>query len=201
MITDDQLLTNWVQHGDRNAGGELINRHFCRVRRFFATKVDASAVEDLVQRTFAGCIERIGAFRGEGTFSAYIFSIARRQLCRHLRDRTRDTQRFDGSVGASSIRASTRSPSSVVGRSEREDLVLQALRSLPLEGQTVLELHYWEGLSGPEIATVLGVQPGAVRVRLHRARKALQSTLVSLAGRPHSLANVEDAARALGVRI
>lgn len=200
MITDDELLRRWVHLGSREAGGELINRYFCRVRRFFASKVDASAVEDLVQRTFAGCIERIGAFRGEASFTSYIFSIARRQLCRHLRDRTRDTKRFDPSVGASSIRAATRSPSSLVGRAECGDLVMQALRSLPLEGQTILELHYWECLSGPEIAAVLGIQPGAVRVRLHRARKALGTTLIALAGRPHSIADVEHAARALGVR-
>lgn len=200
MITDAELLTRWVQNKDRAAGNELIARYFGRIRRFFASKVDSSTVEDLVQRTFAGCVERIYAFRGDASFTSYIFSIARRQLYRYLRDRARDARRFDGSIGASSIRALSRSPSSIVAGVESGDMVLEALKSLPLEAQMILELHYWECLTGPEIAEVLDAQPGAIRVRLHRARKALREALVSLAGRPHSAADVEHAARALGIR-
>ncbi|MBL8943692.1 MAG: sigma-70 region 4 domain-containing protein, partial [Myxococcales bacterium] len=44
--------------------------------------------------------------------------------------------------------------------------------------QTLLELHYWEGLDAPEIAVALDVRPGTVRARLMRARQQLRALMV-----------------------
>ncbi len=67
-----------------------------------------------------------------------------------------------------------------------------ALRSLSIEFQMVLELTYWEDLSGAEIAVVLGVSPHTVRSRLSRARAALRSVL-----RPNEVTNASITPAAL----
>src|SRR5690606_23818670 len=52
-----------------------------------------------------------------------------------------------------------------------------ALARLTPTDREVIQLSIWEGLSAPEVATVLGVPPATVRTRLHRARRRLRSLL------------------------
>ncbi len=132
-----------------------------------------------------------------------MFSIARRQLYKYLRNRSRDRLRHEIDMGVSSIHALGQSPSSIIGTQEREGLVLQALRRVSVEHQTMLELHYWEHMPAPEIAEVLEIQPGAVRVRLHRARRALEDALreVVVPTTTDEDFDVHEVARALGQKV
>ena len=143
MTPDPELLRRW-RAGDREAGNELLTRHFGSVRRFFASKVAGADVEDLVQRTFAGCVEAAERFRGDARFSTFLFSIARRQLYRHFRDSARDGARTEPDLSLSSVLELGQSPSSIVAGAEMEALLLQALQRVPVDQQTMLELHYWE---------------------------------------------------------
>ena len=56
---------------------------------------------------------------------------------------------------------------------EEQRLLLEALRRIPLDLQIAIELHYWEGMSGPDLAQVLDIPEGTVRSRLRRAREPL----------------------------
>lgn len=130
-------------------------------------------------------------------------SIARKQLYKHFRNLTRDRKRQDLDLGVSSIRALDQSPSSVIAAQEREGLVLEALQRVSVEYQTILELHYWECLSASDIAQVIDIKPGTVRVRLHRARRALHEMFGELV-QPQDDdegMNVDAIARALGRKV
>ena len=62
--------------------------------------------------------------------------------------------------------------------------MLEGLRRIPLDYQVALELFFWEHLTGPEIAQVLGVPEGTVRTRLRRGRLALEEQVKLLAASP-----------------
>jgi RNA polymerase sigma-70 factor (ECF subfamily) len=198
--TDQELLDRW-RGGDNVAGNELLSRYFGPVRRFFATKISGDDVKDLVQRTFAGCVEGAQRFRGDGSFRAFILAIARRQLYKYLRDKSRHNAREDADLSVSSVVALGQSPSSVIAAEQREALLLQALQRIPVEQQTLLELHYWERLPAAELAQVLDIEPGAVRVRLHRARRAVEKVLSELVGPHGEPVDVETTARVLGLAV
>ena len=66
------------------------------------------------------------------------------------------------------------SVASVAGTSDQRVSVLRALQRLPVPQRQVLVLRYWERLSEAEIADVLGVSPGTVKSRAHRALAALR---------------------------
>jgi len=172
--TDLELLTGW-RAGDGAAGQALFARHFRKVHRFFATKCPGD-IDELVQRTFLACMRAKEQFRGESLFSTYLFAIARREV-RHWYDELhRDVARFDFEV--SSIAALCPSArTQIAGREERVRLV-RALQSLPVEQQTLLELHYWEGVGIAELAEVFEAPPVTIRSRLHRARNALREQLM-----------------------
>ena len=54
---------------------------------------------------------------------------------------------------------------------------LEALAALPDDQREALLLITWDGLSPDEAATILGIRSGALRVRVHRARKALDPSI------------------------
>ena len=58
-------------------------------------------------------------------------------------------------------------------------LIVKALSSLPDSEREVIMLRAIEGFSGDEIALILGISHGTVRVRLHRARARIEKTLGS----------------------
>jgi len=184
---DLALFTRW-RAGDNGAGGALIKRYFAALHRFFSTKARGHE-EDLIQCTFAACVEARDAFRGEATFRTYLFKLARFQLFTHYRKVYRHG---DIDFTTTSIHDLGTSPSGQLLRREERELLERALQLLPVDQQIALELTYWEALSAPEIAEVLGIPENTVYSRLRRAKEHLREALAQLTTRPverdHALA-------------
>lgn len=198
---DFGLLRAW-QGGDKLAGNRLVRRHFSSVYRFFRTKF-GEGVDDLTQQTFLGLVEAHGRYRGTGTFKAYLFGIARRQLLLALRKKSRAGNVFSpAEVSMSAVAGdSMLSPGRAVAQRQEQRLLLAALRTLPVDFQIVVELHYWEGMTVREIAEVVEVAPGTVKSRLSRARGMLERKIEQLAaqgGGTNSTMLDEDLEASLG---
>lgn len=173
--SDTDLLMRW-RGGESAAGERLFARHFARVERFFVNKVDPDHVADLVQETFVACVEGRDRIRDGGRFRSYLLGIAHNVLRGFLR------RKYSASIDSldHSIASLSQSPSSVLAKQDDQRLLLEALRSLPVRYQVVLELHYWEDLGTADIAEVLAVPQGTARSRLRRAREALEAALARL---------------------
>ncbi|MCH9682120.1 MAG: sigma-70 family RNA polymerase sigma factor [Deltaproteobacteria bacterium] len=194
---DFELLAQW-RDGDKAAGNALFQRHFKAMRRFFRNKVGPEEVEDLIQRTFLACVESRDRFRGDSTFRTYLYVVARNELFRHIRKRARDEVRAGLDFTVSSLFDLGLSPSKVVAKQQEEELVLEALRRIPVDQQILLELYYWEQVPGPELARVLEVAPATVRTRLFRARDALRKQMEKMAASPALLEDLEASVQAVG---
>lgn len=176
MGTDIELLDAWCT-GDNLAGDALIRRYFETVCRFFRSKLGEDT-EDLVQRTFQICTVRRRDLAQDGSFRGFLFGVARNLLLDHLRRRYRRGEHDD--VHMHSLRDLGTTPSEAVARNERERLIQEALRRIPLEQRMLLELAHWEGLTGREIAQALEIGENTVRSRLSRARAALREEIEQL---------------------
>ena len=172
MDLDLQLLGAW-REGDREAGDRLLRKYAGSLRRFFHNKVDRE-VDDLVQRTFLDCTKAKETFEGRASFRTLLFVLARRQLIRFYE---RAGRHDVADIEALSVEDLGTSPSRIVAREQEHTLLLAALRRIPLELQTAVELHYWEGLTTAELAEVLEIPQGTVKSRLRRAREALAEQL------------------------
>jgi RNA polymerase sigma factor (sigma-70 family) len=175
--TDIELVDAW-RTGDAEAGQALFQRHFDSIYGFFETKCEADA-DELVQSTFLACLRARDQFRKESSFRTYLFTIARHELYRVLRGRQRDGARLDFEL--SSIAELVSTPATRIARNQEHRRLLEVLRQLPVEQQTLLELHYWEDMDIAALADVFEMPQATIRTRLHRARKALRERMADTA--------------------
>ncbi len=122
------------------------------------------------------CIKARGAFEGRSTVRTYLFGIARRRLLMYWRARRRKPG-VALDFNAVSLEDLGVSPSSLAHARGQRRRLLRALQAIALEHQIVLELRYWEGMSAPSIAAVLGVAEITARRRLRRAHAALSERI------------------------
>lgn len=192
MRTDDATLLRRWRDGDNRSGHELFERYYALVARFFSNKVMSDRA-DLVQATFAACLEKVDQLREATSFRSFLFGIARFELLHHYRRKSRRETEFD--AADLSVCDLDPSPSGLIAEHQEQRLLLEALRRIPLELQIVLELSYWERLTAIEIAEVLEIPEGTVKSRIRRARERLDMTLGELTDSPRllesTMANLE----------
>jgi RNA polymerase sigma-70 factor (ECF subfamily) len=123
---------------------------------------DRALAEDLAQETFLKAFTGALGYRGEASVRTWLFTIARNTLISHQR-RSRPLE-----VGIDDAEVAVRTDPDVrLG-------VAETLAALPLQHREVLVLCDLLGFSPLEAAELTGVTPNALRVRLHRARRAFR---------------------------
>ncbi len=175
---DLDLLEAW-RAGDKKAADQILVKYYGLVRRAIVTKVPPDAVDDLVQEVIAALIARRDAFRTDATFRTYVLSITRNVVCDYFRRRARRPVEHVA-VFDSSVRDLGAGPTTLLLRHENQRLLLEALRSISMDDQFILELHYWEKMTGPELAQVFEIGEPAIRGRLRRAKERLEAKLHEL---------------------
>ncbi len=201
MGDDLELLAAW-RAGDRVAGEQLLARHFDAVCRFFHNKVGDDA-PDLIQLTFLALCEGRERFRGDAPFRSYMLGTARNVLLAHFRRKRKQAERYDPlEFSVVDMQASF---TSQVARRREEQILLQALRSLPLDLQIVFELYHLEGLTAGELAAMHGISEPGMYGRLRKARlltiAACERLAESPALRKSTVDRLDDWARELRGRL
>jgi len=185
--SDVELLGKW-RDGNTDAGNELLRRHLSTIYQFFRKKVN-DGIDDLVQQTMLGCVQGCESFRLEASFRTYLFAIARNVLHRYFDRRTRELARIDH--GAMNVTDPGESPSDVVAARMEQRRLGVALRRLPISDQIILELYYWESMTGSELAAVLGLPEPAIRSRLRRALVRLRTVVAGLPPTGHEIQSID----------
>lgn len=173
---DLSLLQAW-REGDDDAGNRLFERYFVLVSNFFEARVRDSA-EDLVQQTFLACLSPGANFRGDSTFRSYLLAAARRKLMDHFRTKQRKHAPLDFQT---TTLADLGTPlSSQLARRQEHRILIEALRSIPVDQQIAIDLFYFQDLSAAEVAVVIEVPEGTVRSRLRRGLDSLRERINAL---------------------
>jgi RNA polymerase sigma-70 factor (ECF subfamily) len=173
MVQDLELLDEW-RAGNRAAGETLLANCYPVLYRFFANKVSAE-VDDLVQLTMVALSNNCDKFENRCSFRSYVLSIARFQLYEYIRKRNRTNAHLEyDTVTAFDL---SPSPSTLAVARAEQQILLEALRRIPLNFQIALELHYWEDLTGPELAEALGVPLDTAYSRVRKARELVKKQL------------------------
>jgi RNA polymerase sigma-70 factor, ECF subfamily len=144
----------------------LYDRYFDRVFGYVRLRVrDRAACEDATSQVFTNALARIGEFRGEGSFAAWLFSIARNAAVDVRRTGSRESVSDDALAVLPDPRPG---PEERLLERERRERLTNLLARLRPDQQELLALRYGAGLSFNEISVLVGGEPGALRVRVHR---------------------------------
>ncbi|MGH7437176.1 MAG: RNA polymerase sigma factor [Polyangiaceae bacterium] len=139
---------------------------------------------DLLQATLMQIVRRVGSFRGDSSFSTWLFRVTANEALMLMRSQRRHRARLVdgldleelGNLRAANDDEASRGDTSAEA-SERDTEVRRALDALPEDYRSVVSLHYSEDLGLHEIAARLSTTESAVRSRLHRARSRLRAIL------------------------
>jgi RNA polymerase sigma-70 factor, ECF subfamily len=183
----DAALIPRLRAGEPQAFEALVRGHASRLlavtRRLLRNEHDA---EDAVQDAFINAFRSLGSFSGAGRLSTWLHRIAVNAALMRLRSAR---SKPEGSIerllpaftgdGQHSAHAPPWREGADVEMERREDLdfVRTCIDALPENYRTVLILRDIEELDGERTARMLGLTPGVVKVRLHRARQALRALL------------------------
>jgi len=172
-MTDDDLVVR--ARSDRSAFAALYDRYYPRVMRYCLRRLFVRQVaEDVASDAFLKVASHLPAFEGrtEADFRCWLYRIVSNEINAYLRQ-TRRRQELSESA-ARSGRLNTRHD---VPTFEHLDwpAVYQALLELDDRDQTILMLRYYADLPHDEIATIVGIKPGAVRTAMSRTLDRLRA--------------------------
>jgi RNA polymerase sigma-70 factor, ECF subfamily len=181
-LSDDELLT-LLRAGDEGAFLALYRRRQGGIYRFALRMSGSEAVaEDVTQEVFMTLMCGAGHFDpSRGSFSAYLFGVARNQVRRCLeKDRLLSPIYYDDEDGDWSTPESLIASNDPLGdltRKESIASVQQAVLALPAHYREVVVLCDLQEMSYADASAALGCALGTVRSRLHRARALLVEKL------------------------
>ncbi|MFN2544887.1 MAG: RNA polymerase sigma factor [Actinomycetota bacterium] len=170
-MVSPELLTR-CKRGDRLAFEELVRETHRRVYTLAYRLVgDPSEAEDVAQEAYLRIFRGLAGFREEAAFETWMHRIVANCAMTHLRRKNRfgDVMRED----EPEIAAPDRSQELAVDRDELQ----RGLAVLPEGLRACVLLKDVYGLSTREISQELGIQEGAVKVRVHRGRRRLKELL------------------------
>lgn len=188
----DQSLVQRVQQGDRRAFDVLVLRYQQRIVKLIMRYVhDPVEAQDVAQEAFIKAYRALPAFRGDSAFYTWLHRIAINTAKNHLVslkrrpvDYSLDLQDPENYEANARLRDED-SPEGLVMQQELQQVVTQAIASLPEELRTAIMLREIDGLSYEEIASAMECPIGTVRSRIFRAREAIDSSIAAMAGKLH----------------
>lgn len=184
--SDDVRLVRAAQDGDTNAFALLLTRHRALLISLCQRALrDDDAAHDIAQEAALQAYLSLDRLKRADRFGPWLGGIGL-NLCRHrLRRRQPDMTSSDALAGGrhDPLRDLPDEDMSPDERAELRDLrvrVQYAVADLPRGQRAAIVLFYLGGFSHAETAAQLGIDIGAVKTRLHKARGTLRKTLWEL---------------------
>lgn len=168
-------------------GEQLFQRYYermhCVARRFLASEHDRA---DAVQDTFLAVLKSQDKFDGRSSVWTWMYRILVNNCLMRLRNRSRSScLHLDALLSDLELAASQPQhpcddavdPAAHLVHEESRTLLYAALDRLPAKDRAIIRLRDLEQLNTDQTAAALDISPGAVKTRLHRARKSLRSLI------------------------
>lgn len=172
--TDEELIIAILQD-DHQALGELYNRYYRKVfRKCLSLVKDHDEAFDLAQEALMKAFENLKSFRGESSFSTWLYIITHRYCLGALRKRNRMIVKtspinFEGDESKDLIIAA----GEAVDLDEQEYIMFCLINKLPESEKELLMLKYSQGESIASLQSMLHLSSSAIKMRLKRTREKL----------------------------
>ena len=176
-----------ILQGDKKAFEQLVNEESPRLYRMIYQIINnEDEARSVLQETFLQSYIRLNTFRGDAKLTTWIYSIglnlARAARRKSARIRVLEHNEFEAlrpefTRGNHAKNIKDWDAEYKLEKNERKRLLHEAIQRLPEQHRTIVNLKDINGWATEDVARVLNISHGAVRVRLHRARQALRALL------------------------
>ena len=172
QLQADQESISRVLAGDRNAFGTLIKRYSDPLYRHALGMTGSPDVaEDILQASLIKAYQHLAEVHGR--FDAWVFRI----VANGCKDWLKNIRRSHLSYEDDDQPSGFSNPEEELDRTELRSDLDRALASLAPSLREAFVMKHVEGRSYEEMAVLLGTTVGALKMRVHRAREALQDLL------------------------
>ncbi|MBB3186280.1 RNA polymerase sigma factor [Microbacter margulisiae] len=187
-MTEYELITQ-ILSGNLSLYKQIVETYQAQVFRicigFVHQKEDA---DDLTQEVFIQVYQSLETFKGESSFSTWLYRITINRALNHVRDhqkrslfhRLESWVGFDKSSSGLEVQTFEENPEQQLIKHEERNLIAKALTQLPEKQRIAIVLSKYEDLSQREIAEILHISEGAVESLLQRAKQSLRKQLSAL---------------------
>ena len=179
MNINDADLIQRILDGDQGAFTTLVNKYQKSVHALVWRKIgDFHIAEEITQDVFLKVYKRLSTLKRPDHFPGWLYVIATRRCIAWLRKNRLSTKSLNAMSAAQleelyyTQYETNRAEAAAI--THQRELVKRLLQKLPESERTVVTLYYLAEMTGEEISAFLGVSPGTVRSRLHRARQRLE---------------------------
>jgi len=174
---EDNVLIEQFLSGDEQGFTMLVKKYQDQVANIVHSLTQpARNVDDIVQEVFIKVYNGLRAFRKEAEFSTWLYRITLNTTYNYIKKE----ERYVPVDAVEETVASSKHTWGDLESREKQELVSQALKSLPFQFRSAIVLKEIEGLTYKEIAKALNCRIGTVESRLFRARKMLKEILTPI---------------------
>ena len=180
----DQQEQNWItaaQKGDQDAFAQLVRRYEKRVYALTSRMCrNPSDAEEAAQEAFLSAWQGLAFFRGDSSFSTWLYRLASNACVDLLRreGRHQSSVSLDDEDAAIDLPDHSLSPHDEAERSELRRQIEEGLAALPPDYRQVLILRELHQQTYDEISAILALDIGTVKSRINRGRKRLRKILL-----------------------
>jgi len=171
----DNDLVRRVLAGKVEAYGELVARHQARVfylgLKFLRRNEDA---EDFAQEVFIRAYEKLSSFQGSVPFAAWLYRIAYNLAVNRYHLKKRQLQAVNT---VDILPDSSFSPEHHLLSEELAEWVRKSLQKIPEIYHVLIRMHFFEGLSYPEISKALEMPVNTIKSYIFRAKELIRQRL------------------------
>lgn len=177
-MDDDAQYALAAQQGDSKAFGILYDRYIDKIYRFVYYKTFVKEItEDITSDVFSKAYQKINSYNADkGTFSAWIYRIARNAVIDHYRTQKKTVPIEDAfDLGEEDRTAETHDALLTLGR------VKEFMSSMTPRQREIITLRIWEEKSYREIAEIIGGSEDSAKMAFSRAMRDLREKCGPLA--------------------
>ena len=188
---EDKALVRRARGGEQRAYSELVKRHRRGIERLIrpiARTATTDEIEDLVQESLTKAFLHLDSYSEEYAFSTWLYRIATNHAIDHLRRKKLSVFSISAPPGNYDSKSDDDNkdfeitdtswvPEQMMLNDERTRLIEEAIDQLPANYKRIIRLRHNDDLEYEDIAKVLNLPMGTVKVHLHRARAALGKLL------------------------
>ncbi|WP_439482374.1 RNA polymerase sigma factor [Cyclobacterium plantarum] len=168
-----------IHNGDARALSPLILHYQNYVFQIaFRILKNREEAEEITQDVFVKVHKVLDTFKGESKFSTWLYRISHNLALNRLAKMARDPVRIQSwSEKQLQMPGSENDSWEIMEWKDRKKFIGFALEKLNTEDQLILTLFYLHEQQLGEIAVIMGIPPNNVKVKLHRARKKIETVL------------------------